>query len=102
MTVLIQPVQHWYCPNCGLEDVTHEAQPHSRFHTCRKLRGLTAPMLRAGTQAKVTVQEREDYIGTEKVQTDPDGRPVQSIITERNNGQDVTVFAPTATITGGT
>jgi hypothetical protein len=101
MTVLVQPVHRWYCPNCRLTDVTHEARPHTRFHTCPKLRGLTAPLLRVGTQAKVTIQEREDYIGTENVRTDPDGRPVQSNITERNDGQDVTVFAPTATITGG-
>ncbi len=53
-------------------------------------------MVSAGTRAKVTANEREDYIGTEQVQTDAEGRPVMSIVTEREDGQDVVVFAPTA------
>lgn len=88
---LLTPEQRWYCPNCHLTDVTHEAQPHVRFHACKGLRGLTAPMVPAGTRAKVTAVEREDYMGDEKV-----GRTM-AIVTERDNGQDVAVFAPTAT-----
>ena len=34
MTPLVRPVNRWVCPNCKREDVTHEARPHSRFHTC--------------------------------------------------------------------
>jgi hypothetical protein len=97
----ITPVHRWYCPNCHKEDVTHEARPHSRFHICPKLRGLTAPMLPAGTKAKVTAHEREDYVGTDKVQLDPERkRPVMSVVTTRDTGQDVAVFAPTATAKG--
>jgi hypothetical protein len=103
MTPIVHPVNRWYCPNCGMEDVTHEARPHSRFHTCPKLRGLTAPMVPAGTKAKVELREREDYVGTDRVQLDPERRrPVMSIVTTRDNGQDVAVFAPTATATGDT
>lgn len=99
MTVaLLHPVTRWYCPNCGREDVTREARPHSRMHVCPRLRHLTAPMLRVGTAAKVELLERQDYIGTEQVQLDPErGRPVQSIVTTRDHGQDTVVFAPTAT-----
>ena len=94
----IRPVNRWYCPNCGKTSITHEPRPHSRFHTCPKLRGLTAPMLPAGTKAKVELVEREDYVGNELVQLDPERkRPVQSVVTTRDNGQDVVVFAPTAT-----
>jgi predicted RNA-binding Zn-ribbon protein involved in translation (DUF1610 family) len=94
---ILRPTHHWYCPNCGTTDVTREIRPHSRFHTCPKLRGLTAPMLPAGTKAKVELVERGDYVGTEQVRLDPErGRPVQSIVTTRDNGQDAVVFAPTA------
>ena len=57
VTMLVTPVNRWYCPNCQKEDVTHEARPHTRFHTCPKLRGLTAPMVAAGTKAKPIVYE---------------------------------------------
>ena len=95
--VIIQPTHRWYCPNCPLEQVTYEARPHSRFHICPGLRGLTAPMLPAGTRAKVYARDREDYVGGEIVQTDAYGRPVMSVVTERADGQDAIVFAPTAT-----
>lgn len=101
MTPLIGAVHEWYCPNCGKRDQTHEPRPHSRFHVCPKLRGLTAPMLPAGTKAKVELREREDYVGTQRVRLDPERRrPVMSVVTTRDNGQDVAVFAPTATARG--
>lgn len=102
MTVDIMPVNRWYCPECGATDITHEPRPHSRFHVCPKLRYLTAPMVPAGTKAKVTLREREDYINGDTVQLDPERRrPVMSIVTERDDGkQDVAVFAPTATAKG--
>lgn len=98
MLPLLATERRWYCPNCRLEDVTQEARPHTRFHACKALRGLTAPMLPAGTRAKVELREREDYVGKEKVQLDPQlGRPVMSVVTTRNDGQDTIIFAPTAT-----
>ena len=81
--------------------MTHEPRPHSRFHICPALRGLTAPMVPQGTNAKVELREREDYVNGENVQLDPEkGRPVMSVVTTRDDGQDVAVFAPTATATG--
>ena len=102
MTVLIDSIHDWYCPNCGLRDQTRETRPHSRFHICPKLHGLTAPMLPAGTKAKVEAREREDYVGTDTVQTDDEGRPMMSVVTTRDDGQDVAVFAPLATARGAT
>lgn len=88
----------WYCPECRLEAVVETWQPN-RFHTCPKLRNLTAPMLRKGVAGKLTLHEREDYVGKEHVQLDPErGRPIMSIVTTRDNGQDTAVFAPTAAI----
>lgn len=87
----------WSCPNCTATDVTHEAQPHTRFHACRGLRGLTAPMVQAGTRCKVEAVERGDYVGRELVQVDGNGRPVMAIETTRDDGNDLAVLAPCAT-----
>jgi hypothetical protein len=96
MTPVLLREQRWTCPNCTLEELTHEPRPHTRFHTCPGLRGLTAPMVPAGTRCKVEAHEREDYIGTDAVRLH-EGRPVMSVVTTRDDGQDVAVFAPTAT-----
>lgn len=53
-------------------------------------------MVPAGTKAKITAHDREDYVGNEVVQTDPSGRPIMSITTTRDEGEDCMVFAPTA------
>lgn len=96
MVVLLNPKSFWECPNCDLKDVTHEAGPHSRFHSCRGLKGISAPMIPAGTRARVYTKEREDYINDETVQVDGDGRPIMAVITERDDGQDCAVLAPLA------
>ncbi len=97
MTVLLKSSQVWVCPNCHLEETLDRVVPN-RFHQCPRLRGLTAPLVLKGTAAKVELHEREDYVGGEMVQLDPElHRPVMSIVTTRDNGQDVVVFAPTAT-----
>jgi len=98
------PITNWYCPNCKATDQTRQVGPHSRFHSCPKLRGgLTAPMLPMGMDAKVTAHSREDYVGAEDVQLAPDGSPVMSIVTTRADGtNDAMVFAPTAHIRGDT
>jgi len=94
----VTPIHDWYCPACGKTDQTREPLPHSRVHTCPKTRGLTIPFLPAGTKAKVEVREREDYVGKEVVQTDPErGRPVMSVVTTRDDGQDAQVYAGLAT-----
>ena len=89
--MIVTPVHRWSCPNCPLEDITHEARPHTRYHICAGLMGLTAPMVPAGTKVKVTAHEREDYLNEEMV------GPIMSITTEREDGSnDTMVFAPTA------
>lgn len=93
----IRVTYDWYCPECGATATTTEPRPHSQYHVCPKLRFLSAPMLRKGTAGKMEVREREDYVGDELVRLDPErGRPVMSIVTTRDNGQDAMVFAPTA------
>lgn len=93
---LLARVTRWECPNCDHTHQTREAQPHTPFHPCKGLKGLTAPLVVAGTKAKVAAVERGDYVGKEMVTTDGEGRPVMSVVTTRDDGQDVAVFAPTA------
>lgn len=96
MTLILNPEQHWECPNCELKQVTHEANPHTRFHTCRGLKGLTAPMVPEGTRCKVEAKTREDYVGREDVQYDGEGTPVMAVETTREDGNDLAVLAPCA------
>lgn len=96
------PVTRWHCRACNVTDVTREAAPHSRFHPCAGMGGLTMPMLREGEDAKVVAAVREDYVGGEDVQYDGSGRPVSAFVTEHADGHtDVAVCAPTAYASGG-
>lgn len=97
MKILLLRQEHrWQCPNCDFTDVTHEALPHTRFHNCRGLKGISAPMVPAGTRCKVEARQRDDYVGKELVQKDGEGRPIMSVVTTRDDGQDCTVYAPAA------
>ena len=90
----------WECPNCTRTEVTHNLPLGAqRFHACRGLNGLTAPMVPAGTRCKVEAVERQADIGKEKgVRFDGEGRPVMGVETTRDAGTDFAVFAPTATV----
>jgi hypothetical protein len=102
MPALLASITDWYCPSCGLTDTTRDTGPHIRYHTCPKLRYLSAPMVRKGVSAKVELHEPEDYVGDRLVQRDPERRrPVMSITTTRADGSnDCVVLAPTATAKG--
>ena len=89
------PEKRWECPSCDLQQVTRRPDVHTEFHHCAGLAGLWAPMVPAGTKAKLEVNEREDYIGKEHVQLH-EGRPVMNVVVTRDEGQDCTIFAPSA------
>lgn len=93
---LLRREQHWECPNCDFTDVTWHAEPHSHFHSCRGLFALSVPMVPAGTRCKIVAVEREDYIAGDDVQFAGNGRPVMSVVTVRDEGQDCTAYAPCA------
>lgn len=96
---LLHQETRWACPNCPAEHVTHLAQPHAPFHQCPGLRGILAPYVQAGVRCKVEAMTREDYVNGERVlRYDGDGRPVMSVITTREEGQDCTVFPGVATV----
>ena len=94
-------IRAWWCPECKKTDQTKDDGTGTRYHTCPKMRGLSVPMVLAGVKAKLVLKEREDYVGKERVQLDPERRrPVMSVQTVRDSGTDLVVFAPTATSSG--
>jgi len=96
--LLNPPPRQWVCPNCLAEDSTPWDTPN-RFHKCRALAGITAPMVPAGSRSRVRAVEREDYVGREVVTYDGNRRPVMNVTTDRPDGSnDVIVFAPCATV----
>jgi hypothetical protein len=94
---ILQPrITHWECERCPAIDQTREAQVHTRFHRCAALGGAEIPMTLRGSGSRVVLREREDYIGTERVQLIA-GRPVMAAVTERPDGStDAAIYAPTA------
>lgn len=55
-------------------------------------------MVPAGTRCKVEAVEREDYVGKEVLTYDKTGRPISAVNVTRDEGNDVVVFAPCATV----
>lgn len=84
----------WVCPACHLEHVTTDPRIATAFHRCPKFGGLTTPFVRAGVAAKIEAHERQDYLGAERA-----GR-VMALVTTRDDGQDTTIYAPTAVFRG--
>lgn len=89
------PPTRWVCPNCPAQAVTPGTVPN-RFHECPALAGVLAPMVPEGLRCKVVAVEREDYVGSEDVRLDGEGRAVMAVRTVRDDGEDLAVFAPTA------
>lgn len=91
------PVTDWYCPRCRRTDQTRILGPHSQYHQCAAMGGAWVPFVQAGVHATLIVNHWEDYVGTGQLVTcDGNGRPVSSITTERDDGQDCHVYAPCA------
>lgn len=96
--MILNAERRWECPSCHQQHVTTEHRPHTPFHACKALGGLTAPFVEVrGSEldrhaARHVVVERGDYIGDDKTA----GR-VMAVNTERADGSnDCTVYAPTA------
>ena len=96
-TPVLAPEHHWRCPECLREKVTRRAEPHSPLHQCPKLHGAWAPFVLDGVHARLETVERGDYVGSDLVTVDGNGRPVMSVVTRRDDGEDCTIFAPCAT-----
>lgn len=94
MTVLLDTWQDWECPNCPVTERTRPLPSNaSRMHDCAGLHGLTAPLVLAGTDCKVTAVERGDYLQGEIQRTGEDGKPYMAVETVHADGRnDLHVF----------
>lgn len=99
--VQLKPVEkHWICASgCGVTKVTRVSDPHLALHVCSRHRGAIVPLIENGTKAGIRINRREDYLGTDIPTTDGEGVPVMSVTTMRDDGEDVAVFVPCATVT---
>lgn len=100
MTTLIDIERRWVCPNCDYTRLTKTVGTQAVIHTCPGLRGLIAPLVEEGTRCRVEAREREDYLNGDSAQLDDAGRPIMSIVTIRDDGQDCRVLAPLPTLKG--
>lgn len=82
----------WWCPQCDSAARTYDSR--LPMHPCRGLGGLMTPLIPATSKGESRKVEREDYVGSESVQLDTDGRPVMSVVTTRDDGEDCTIYAP--------
>lgn len=94
MTLVLDGEQRWTCPNCTSTARTRGAD--NRFHNCPGLAGLYTPMVLDGVRCSVRAVLREDYVGREDVRYDGLGQPIMAVVTEREDGTDRVVYAPTA------
>ena len=93
-SLIIPEPQGWDCPNCDVTDVTLPLPPgQSRYHACAGLHGLNAPLVRAGTRAKVEAEERADYLNGDEQARGDDGKPYMAVRVTRDDGEDLTVNA---------
>jgi hypothetical protein len=90
--------RRWHCTLCPSAAITRDGS--TPMHPCRGMAGLMVPLTPVGVAAELRAVEREDYVGRELVQTDGNGRPVMAVRTLRDDGEDCTVYAPTAVASG--
>lgn len=85
------------CPRCTVTARIPAADPRTPMHNCAGLALMSVPLVPAGEHADVRLVEREDYVGSDDVQLDANGRPWMRAEVERPDGRtDVWVYAPTA------
>ena len=83
------------CPSCG-HTQPRPAGGGTPMHACPGMAGLVVPLVPEGTRAEHRAVEREDYVAGADVRLDGNGRPVMHVRTVRDDGEDLTVYAPTA------
>ena len=93
--VLLDHTEYWECPSCNRQHVTQNAGSQVPLHQCPSHALAWVPFVPAGLKANLRVNEREDYIGTDTPTTDAEGRIIQSVTTERDDGEDCHIFATT-------
>jgi len=82
------PPQRWVCPSSACNATAVTASLAVPYHPCPGLHGLAAPLVPEGTDAKVTAEERQDYLNGETQATGDDGKPYMAVRTIYADGHD--------------
>lgn len=102
--ILTPPERHWECPSCHQQHITRDPRPHTPMHRCAAHAGLDMPYAEVHGRAQQLARgavthrliERGDWIGQEVGIPIVAGRAVMAVHTERADGHDTHVYAPTA------
>jgi hypothetical protein len=99
--IVIDAQRRWQCNTCGRLHVTQASTEgvQTPLHQCAALAGTWVPFVPAGSGAVIRVEERQDYIGKDTVFHDTNGRPIMSVYTMREDGEDCHILAPTTNMT---
>jgi len=99
--IVIDVDRLWQCNSCGRQHITKASRDgvQTPLHQCVGLAGTWVPFVPAHSDAIIRVEERQDYIGNDMVFHDANGRPIMSVYTMREDGEDCHILAPTTTVT---
>ncbi len=84
------------CSRCGTARRIADSVPGTPMHPCSAVAGMTVPLAAGDGSSKVEMVAREDYVGTEDVQRDADGRVWAAVRVTTDDAEHVAVYAPTA------
>jgi len=94
--LLQPPLTTFHCPNCT-QTAAKRYPPGvvaTEYHACRGLKGLNAPMVPDGMDAKVEAVPWQDMLHGERPQRDGEGRATSAIKTTRADGSNDIVALP--------
>lgn len=95
--IVIDMDRRWQCNSCGRLHVTKASTEGVQvpLHQCAGLAGTWVPFVPAGSEAILRVEERQDYVGKDTPFMDANGRPIMAVYTQREDGEDCHILAPT-------
>lgn len=96
--MMLDVSQAWTCPSCARQHQTTGAVSQVPLHQCPNHAGAWVPFVAEGVAAVHRINERQDYLGSDTATPDQNGRIIQSVTTEREDGEDCHVFATTVNL----
>lgn len=94
---LTPAVNRWACRDCPVKAEIPATVTTTPMHPCSGHKGFRLPLVPYGTDDRLFLVEREDYLNGEDVPRDAEGTPYMAVDVERADGhRDRFAYAPTA------
>lgn len=95
--IAIDMDRRWQCNSCGRLHVTQASNEgvQTPMHQCAALAGTWVPFVPGNTDGVLRLEVRQDYVGKDTPFVDANGRPIMSVYTMREDGEDCHILAPT-------